>query len=251
MRASAVPTIDIGPFLGGDAAAGRAVAGQVAETCERTGFLIISGHGFPLDLLERAKALLFAFFDLPEDTKNRWHPTGAVEAARLPRLRHPRPRVHAGPADAAGPAGDGVPRTGRRPSRLLRGDARGGDELRAQPDSHRAGRARADAGCALPRLRAPRRRHDAGLRGGAPAAGGVLRRRAGAPLQHHVVPSLPGAHPAAAARTAPHRRPYRLRRHDDPRRDRRPGRARGAPARRQLGGRDAAPRESSSSTSAT
>ena len=73
---SVVPTIDIGPFLGGDAAAGRAVAGQVAQTCERTGFLIIAGHGFPLDLLERAQRLLFAFFDLPEDTKNRWHPTG-------------------------------------------------------------------------------------------------------------------------------------------------------------------------------
>ena len=74
---SAVPTVDIGPFLGGDAAAGREVCRQVAETCERTGFLIIAGHGFPLDLLERAKAQLFAFFELPEDTKNRWHPTGA------------------------------------------------------------------------------------------------------------------------------------------------------------------------------
>jgi isopenicillin N synthase-like dioxygenase len=73
---SVVPTIDIGPFLGGDAAARRAVAGQVAETCERIGFLIISGHGFPLDLLRRAQAQLFAFFDLPEETKNRWHPTG-------------------------------------------------------------------------------------------------------------------------------------------------------------------------------
>ena len=73
---SVVPTVDIGPFLGGDAAAGRAIAGQVAETCERTGFLIISGHGFPLDLLERAQQLLFAFFDLPEDVKNRWYPTG-------------------------------------------------------------------------------------------------------------------------------------------------------------------------------
>jgi isopenicillin N synthase-like dioxygenase len=71
-----VPTIDIGPFLGGDAASMRAVAGQVAETCEHTGFLIITGHGFPLDLLGRAQAQLFAFFDLPEATKNRWHPTG-------------------------------------------------------------------------------------------------------------------------------------------------------------------------------
>jgi isopenicillin N synthase-like dioxygenase len=72
---SVVPTIDIGPFLRGDAA-GRAVADQVARTCERTGFLIIAGHGFPLDLLERAQRLLFAFFELPEDAKNRWHPTG-------------------------------------------------------------------------------------------------------------------------------------------------------------------------------
>ena len=71
-----VPTIDIGPFLAGDAAGTRAVARQVAETCERTGFLIIAGHGFPLDLLERAQAQLLAFFDLPEATKNRWHPTG-------------------------------------------------------------------------------------------------------------------------------------------------------------------------------
>jgi isopenicillin N synthase-like dioxygenase len=80
MRAkSLVPTIDIGPFLAGDAAARRDVAGRVAETCERTGFLIIAGHGFPLDLLERAQAQLFAFFDLPESTKNRWHPTGPAK----------------------------------------------------------------------------------------------------------------------------------------------------------------------------
>lgn len=73
---SDVPTIDIAPFLAGDGGARRTVAAEVAETCERTGFLIISGHSFPLDLLGRAQQLLLAFFDLPEDTKNRWHPTG-------------------------------------------------------------------------------------------------------------------------------------------------------------------------------
>ena len=72
----AVPTIDIGPFLDGDARTRNATAAQVAETCERTGFLIISGHRFPLDLLARATRELFAFFDLPPETKNRWHPTG-------------------------------------------------------------------------------------------------------------------------------------------------------------------------------
>ena len=72
----AVPTIDIGPFLDGDARTRSATAAQVAETCERIGFLIISGHRFPSDLLARATRELFAFFDLPPETKNRWHPTG-------------------------------------------------------------------------------------------------------------------------------------------------------------------------------
>jgi isopenicillin N synthase-like dioxygenase len=74
--ALAVPTIDIGPFLDGDARTRKTIAAQVAGTCERTGFLIISGHRFPLDLLARAARELFAFFDLPSETKNRWHPTG-------------------------------------------------------------------------------------------------------------------------------------------------------------------------------
>jgi isopenicillin N synthase-like dioxygenase len=71
-----IPTIDIGPFLDGHAAARRTIAEQVAQTCERTGFLIISGHRFPTELLERAQRQLFAFFDLPVEKKNRWHPTG-------------------------------------------------------------------------------------------------------------------------------------------------------------------------------
>ena len=73
---SAVPTIDISPFLGNEPARKRAVADEVARTCEQTGFLIISGHGFPAALLARAQRELLAFFDLPVEVKNRWHPTG-------------------------------------------------------------------------------------------------------------------------------------------------------------------------------
>lgn len=76
MAAVAVPTIDIGPFLAGDPRGKEAIAREVAETCERIGFLVISGHRFPTALFDRAKRELFAFFDLPEATKNRWHPTG-------------------------------------------------------------------------------------------------------------------------------------------------------------------------------
>ncbi len=75
-NAPAIPTIDIGPFLDGDAHGKRAIAAEVAQTCERIGFLIISGHRFPAELLARAQRELFAFFDLPVATKTRWHPTG-------------------------------------------------------------------------------------------------------------------------------------------------------------------------------
>lgn len=75
-NSAAVPTIDLGPFLRGDPRATDEIARHVADTCEQTGFLIVSGHGFPLDLLERAKQQLFAFFDQSDAVKNRWHPTG-------------------------------------------------------------------------------------------------------------------------------------------------------------------------------
>ena len=71
-----VPTIDIGPFLDGDPRARHAIARELAQNCERIGFLKISGHRFPAKLLALAMHELFAFFDLPADTKNRWHPTG-------------------------------------------------------------------------------------------------------------------------------------------------------------------------------
>ena len=67
---SAIPTIDISR---------PGIAKQVARTCEETGFLVISGHGFPLGLLERAQRELFAFFDLPAESKNRWHPSGPAK----------------------------------------------------------------------------------------------------------------------------------------------------------------------------
>lgn len=77
MTPAAVPTIDIAPFLAGDARASESIARHVAQTCERIGFLIIEGHGFPNDLFERAKRQLFEFFDLDDAVKQRWHPSGA------------------------------------------------------------------------------------------------------------------------------------------------------------------------------
>lgn len=73
-----IPTIDIAPFLAGDPAGKAAVARAVAEACESVGFLVISGHGLPSETLQRAIELGMAFFDLPQDDKDRFHPTGVA-----------------------------------------------------------------------------------------------------------------------------------------------------------------------------
>ena len=47
MSESAVPVVDIGPFLSGDAAGKEAVARAVDRACRCIGFLIVGGHGVP------------------------------------------------------------------------------------------------------------------------------------------------------------------------------------------------------------
>jgi isopenicillin N synthase-like dioxygenase len=74
--ALAIPTIDISPFLSGDPAGKDAVARAVREACESVGFLVISGHGLPQETLRRAIGLGMDFFDLPQEDKDRFHPTG-------------------------------------------------------------------------------------------------------------------------------------------------------------------------------
>lgn len=71
-----VPAIDIAPFFAGGADAKRRVVAAVAESCRDIGFLVVKGHGLPADDLARAFDLTRQFFDLPQDRKDRWHPTG-------------------------------------------------------------------------------------------------------------------------------------------------------------------------------
>ncbi len=75
-KAAEIPTIDIAPFLRGDAAAKHVVAGDVAMVCEATGFLIVSGHGIPDRTIDTAFSASRAFFDQDQAEKDRWHPTG-------------------------------------------------------------------------------------------------------------------------------------------------------------------------------
>lgn len=75
----AIPAIDIAPFLSGDAAGKTAVAHQVAGAAETIGFVVLSGHGIPQSLFDAVFKKGFAFFDLPDDEKSKWHPTGPAK----------------------------------------------------------------------------------------------------------------------------------------------------------------------------
>lgn len=76
---NAVPAIDIAPFLGGDAAGKAQVAKDVAAAAETIGFVVLSGHGIPQGLLETVFQKGFEFFDLPDQDKAKWHPTGPAK----------------------------------------------------------------------------------------------------------------------------------------------------------------------------
>lgn len=69
MKMLNVPVIDISPFRSGADKIG--VARDVDRACREIGFLVISGHGVPPDLVERTRAAGRAFFDLPLEEKQR------------------------------------------------------------------------------------------------------------------------------------------------------------------------------------
>lgn len=66
-----VPLIDFTPMREGNAAARAALVAQVDAACREIGFLVISGHGVPEELIEETRAVSRAFFDLPLAEKMR------------------------------------------------------------------------------------------------------------------------------------------------------------------------------------
>lgn len=68
--AADVPVIDIGAIRSDRLGACAALlARSIADACEHTGFLVISGHGVPDDVVSRAYAATRTFFHLPYDKK--------------------------------------------------------------------------------------------------------------------------------------------------------------------------------------
>jgi isopenicillin N synthase-like dioxygenase len=70
--ASAVPVIDIAPWLAGDPAGRATAAAQVDHALQSVGFFLITGHGVPAALRAEVRAQARAFFALPADVKHRY-----------------------------------------------------------------------------------------------------------------------------------------------------------------------------------
>jgi len=68
-RENRIPIIDVGRFLAGERGAAEALAREVAQTCLDTGFLVITNHGVPQPIIERAFAAAASFFALDEASK--------------------------------------------------------------------------------------------------------------------------------------------------------------------------------------
>ena len=76
----AIPIIDLAPYFEGGAAGKQAVARQVADACERIGFLVIAGHGVPQEQVDDAFRVAGAFYSQPTAEKERWRPSESSAA---------------------------------------------------------------------------------------------------------------------------------------------------------------------------
>ena len=60
-----VPVIDITPYREGTPEGKAAVAEQIGQACRDIGFLVVSGHGIPEDLIGKTYDVSKEFFELP------------------------------------------------------------------------------------------------------------------------------------------------------------------------------------------
>jgi isopenicillin N synthase-like dioxygenase len=68
---TAIPNIDISPFLAGSANGRAQVVADVKKACEQVGFFMISGHGVANDLIRHIRNVSYQFFDLPIEQKSK------------------------------------------------------------------------------------------------------------------------------------------------------------------------------------
>ena len=64
-----IPVLDLGPFLAGEPGAAEATAAELRRINETVGFLFVTGHGVPRDLVQATFAAAARFHAQPEDAK--------------------------------------------------------------------------------------------------------------------------------------------------------------------------------------
>ena len=69
-----VPTVDLGPWYGGDPAARGEVAHRLDEACRSIGFLQVVGHRVADGVVDAMRKATSEFFALPLDEKRKWVP---------------------------------------------------------------------------------------------------------------------------------------------------------------------------------
>ncbi len=65
MTLLSVPIIDLAPYFSGAAEGKAQVAKKVDEACRSIGFLVITNHGIPPELVSRVSSRSREFFDMP------------------------------------------------------------------------------------------------------------------------------------------------------------------------------------------
>ena len=82
---TALPSIDLQPFIAGSGADRLAVPRAIAQACEEVGFFKIRGHGLPQTLIDTAFATASDFFGQPQAIKDhRGHPKALPRAVIMP-----------------------------------------------------------------------------------------------------------------------------------------------------------------------
>lgn len=75
-----VPAIDVAPYFDGDLADRRRVAREIGDACESIGFFSIANTPVPQDLVAEAFKTAAAFYDQPQDVKDKAQPADSKEA---------------------------------------------------------------------------------------------------------------------------------------------------------------------------
>eukprot|EP01037_Dinobryon_pediforme_P025398 gene25398-27534_t len=85
MRMTAVPVIDLAPYMAGTPEGRDKVAAEVRQACEEIGFFLIKGHGVDPAMIDATYKASASFFRLPaEDKLTIRQPAGAIPRGYTP-----------------------------------------------------------------------------------------------------------------------------------------------------------------------